>query len=131
MWPHIWTHVTSPFFSSINYDQAIDQYFSQISSNRFDSLMSVTKLQSFLWTNEGPFNYSILPHKWPSTQSLKEIYEVNSAVFVSSVENYRMFSDRIGQRPFFFNTSKLASFDIDWPDDFEPAEALLNTSSEF
>lgn len=62
--------------------------------------------------------------KWPRTQTLPELYEVNSGVFINSLDNYLNFKDRIGKKPFLYRTEGLSSFDIDWPEDFDMAENL-------
>jgi len=41
----LWTHVTSPFFSSENYEEFIDSYFASLERG-FDSIVSVNLLQT-------------------------------------------------------------------------------------
>jgi CMP-N-acetylneuraminic acid synthetase len=50
----LWTHVTSPFVDSLVYTKAIQTYYEQSSKDTYDSLMSVTKIQKFLWNQEQP-----------------------------------------------------------------------------
>lgn len=119
----LWTHVTSPFLSSKDYDALIDSYFKALSDG-YDSLMTVLRLQGFIWNNEGPLSYRREKLNWPMTQNIEPLYEIDSGAFISSVENYLTYQDRIGVRPLLFEQDKMKSVDIDWPDDFLFAEEL-------
>lgn len=120
----LWTHVTSPFVTAAMYTDMISVYRERLESG-YDSLMSVTPFQSFLWDKEGPVNYDRTAEKWPRTQTLPVFNEVNSAAFIAASEVYRTESDRIGVRPYLYSMGPLESHDIDWPEDFELAECLL------
>ncbi|WP_095109647.1 cytidylyltransferase domain-containing protein [Pseudomonas sp. Irchel 3E20] len=122
----VWTHVTSPFYTSSSYEHAIAEYFKALDSG-FDSLMSVKKVHGFLWDEQGPLNYDRTLEKWPRTQTIKPVYEVDSAVFISGRKNYSTYADRIGVKPFLHVSSGNSGFDIDWPDDFKLAEAMLDS----
>ena len=65
------------------------------------------------------------------TQNIKPLYEVDSGVFLSSIDNYKRYGDRIGLKPFLFEQEKLKSVDIDWPEDFTYAEKLWKLSHPF
>lgn len=120
----LWTHVTSPFVNSNVYDDVINKY-NEVIKQGFDSLMTVNEIQSFLWDKKSPLNYDRAIEKWPRTQTLEPIYEVNSAVFLANSNIYRHFSDRIGQTPYLYTLDKIRSFDIDWPEDFSIAQAIV------
>ncbi|UZD66646.1 cytidylyltransferase domain-containing protein [Marinobacter sp. AN1] len=120
----LWTHVTSPFLNAEAYDQMIEEYLRRREEG-YDSLMSVTEIRGFLWDKNGPVNYDRGIEKWPRTQTLEPLYEVNSAVFLAPSEVYRSSGDRIGERPFKYVLDKIQGFDIDWEDDFLIAEAML------
>lgn len=117
----LWTHVTSPFINSDIYDSAIKQYL-EMDKNKNDSLMSVTPLKNFIWNKEGPLNYDRKKIKWPLTQSLEKVYEINSGIFISSIESYILNNDRIGKSPCLYELDKISGFDIDWEEDFQLAE---------
>lgn len=119
----LWTHVTSPFIEAEHYTQAIKLYFEQL-ENGFDSLMSTTPLYSFLWRDGKPLNYERDLEKWPRTQTLKPVYEINSGIFLASADIYRKFGDRIGDSPYLYELDKITSFDVDWPEDFILAEQI-------
>ena len=121
----LWTHVTSPFITELDYANIMNSY-SKALLNGHDSLMTVLKLQCFIWDDKNPISYNRNDLKWPMTQNIKPLYEVDSGVFLSSIDNYKRFDDRIGNKPFLFTQGKLKSVDIDWPDDFIFAEELWN-----
>jgi CMP-N-acetylneuraminic acid synthetase len=120
----LWTHVTSPFLKAEHYDLAIKTYLKNLEEDTFDSLMSVNNLQTFLWDKNGSINYDRNKEKWPRTQTLPKLYEINSGIFINSVSKYIETLDRIGNKPFLYETKGYASFDIDWPDDFDMAELI-------
>lgn len=118
----LWTHVTSPFVDGERYDEMIQTYFEN--DDACDSLMSVTKIQSFLWQDGMPLNYAGWAGNevWPRTQTLTPVYEVNSAAFIAPISDYRR-GNRIGERPYMYELDKRTGMDIDWPADFEAAQA--------
>ena len=121
-----WTHVTSPFFGARAYDQAIAQYRINVEAGEFDSLMTVTPIRSFLWTDEGCISHDRNKIRWPRTQDLPKFYDVNSALFMMSRAKMLETQDRIGERPFLLETGARESFDIDWQEDFDLAQMMLN-----
>jgi len=120
----LWTHVTSPFITEKHYDQVVRVYLDQLHGS-YDSLMTTTVIHGFLWQDEQPMNYDRSIEKWPRTQTLKPVHEVNSGIFLASASLYRDLDDRIGQRPYLYELDKFTSFDIDWPEDFVIAECLV------
>jgi len=123
--PHIlWTHVTSPFVMAEDYDNAVKTYFQKLNEG-YDSLMSVKTIQNFLWSKEkNDLINRMSDIKWPRTQDLMPLYEIDSAFFIASKNNYLNNKDRIGVKPFLMEQSGYKSFDVDWEDDFEMAELI-------
>lgn len=122
----LWTHVTSPFIDGKIYEEAIDAYKNALSKGDHDSLMSVTTLRTFIWNKEGAVNYDRNKEKWPRTQTIEPLYEINSGIFLADIDIYRNLEDRIGKKPFLFENNDIDSFDIDWEEDFFIAEAIYN-----
>lgn len=119
----LWTHVTSPFINAQVYEQIIGSYLKQLELG-FDSLMTTTPIHGFLWNSEAPINYDRSKEKWPRTQTIDPLHEINSGVFLNSAENYRLLNDRIGRKPFLYTMNKIIAHDIDWHEDFVIAEAI-------
>lgn len=120
----LWTHVTSPFVTAAYYDTIIQCYRDKC-QNGFDSLMTTTALHGFLWQDGEPMNYNRSVEKWPRTQTLPPVHEINSGVFLASTDVYRQLNDRIGNSPYLYTLDKLVSHDIDWPEDFVLAECMV------
>ena len=119
----LWTHVTSPFITSSEYAKIINMYNNCLARG-YDSLMTVSRIQSFIWDEEKPLNYDRNKLKWPMTQKLPIWYEVDSAVFIAHLDIYKKHLDRVGKSIFLYKNSKLSSFDVDWVEDFELAEMI-------
>jgi CMP-N-acetylneuraminic acid synthetase len=119
----LWTHVTSPFINESIYEKIINSYKINLSQG-YDSLMTVNELYGFLWKNGQPFNYDKTREKWPRTQTLEPIFEINNGAFLASAHVYKEQNDRIGVNPYFFKLDKIEGHDIDWPEDFLIAECM-------
>jgi CMP-N-acetylneuraminic acid synthetase len=120
----LWTHVTSPFYDAPEYSAAIAAYRAALAAGTHDSLMGVLELRTFMWGPEGPINYDRNVEKWPRTQTLPPLYEVNSSIFIADLAIYRDRQDRIGARPLLHPVSKDKTIDVDWEEDFLLAAEL-------
>ena len=120
----LWTHVTSPFLTSRHYDEIIYQYWGALEEG-YDSLMTTTPIRSFLWYEDSPVNYNRDLEKWPQTQELTPVHEINNGIFIASSGIYRKYHDRIGNSPFLYALDKIVSHDIDWPEDFLMGELFV------
>lgn len=121
----LWTHVTSPLVTNKIYEKAIDAYFENL-ENGYDSLMSVTPFQNFLWNKEiGEVENNITRElRWPRTQDLKNYMKSIVQFFCANRRIFTGKKDRIGGSPFLFEISKIDALDVDWEDDFLIAEAV-------
>ena len=126
----LWTHVTSPLIDSSSYEKIIKAYKKNLKKNH-DSLMTVTKFNGFIWNQKEPINYNPKKEKWPKTQNTNYLYKVNSAVFISSRENYIKEQNRIGKNPFFYELPRLEGIDIDELEDFYFAEYIFINRQRF
>lgn len=123
-----WLHVTTPLVSSEVYKSALELYYKKIEQG-YDSLMSVTKYQSFLWDDikKDIINFDRSKIKYPQTQDLRPLYEINHAFYIMSIDNYYKYNDRIGKNPYLFELNKIQAIDVDWKEDFDIAEILYKT----
>lgn len=124
----MWTHVTSPFYNTSHYTNAIDKYFSNL--NQFDSLMTVHQINEFIWKDGKPMNYDRSEVKWPATQNLDPLFIVDSCCFIAAKTIYQENCDRIGAVPYLAKNNGLSGFDIDWPEDYEIAKTIIETKPE-
>lgn len=120
----LWTHVTSPFVGTELYGRIIAAYRKALNDG-YDSLMTTKPIHAFLWTDVAPLNYDRTREKWPRTQTLPVVHEVNSAVFIAPAAIYKQLGDRIGENVCLYPVDKLTAIDIDWEEDFVVAEQLL------
>lgn len=118
------THVTHPFVKAEDYKNIIKNYLEAI-SNGYDSLLTVTKMQKFLWDEKGPFNYDDRIEKWPRSQDIKPLYEVNHAAYMISFELAREIGDRVGYKPFMMELGESVAMDIDWEEQFTICEDII------
>ena len=123
----LWTHVTSPFCNSRDYGRAIVSYYNVVNGNNYDSLMSVKRFNGFLWNRDkNDIVNRVTEQKWPRTQDLAELYEIDNAIFIADRDIFKNMLDRIGRAPFLYQHEAIKSFDIDWEDDFKLAEIIFN-----
>ncbi|NDW19156.1 acylneuraminate cytidylyltransferase family protein [Dysgonomonas sp. 216] len=120
----LWTHVTSPFVDALIYEKAINIYKDNLMSGSNDSLMSVMSLRTFIWDKNGAVNYDRNKEKWPRTQTIEPLFEVDSGIFLAGTDIYKNMQDRIGATPYLFENNEIDAFDIDWEEDFFIAEAI-------
>ena len=124
-----WVHTTAPFADTKVLNDALDVYEKKVLlENEYDSLLSVTKIQQFLWSEKENkcVNHDRTKVLWPRTQDLEPLYEINHAFYINSKENFLKIHDRIGVKPFLYELDKIHSLDIDWGDDFALAEIVYN-----
>jgi CMP-N-acetylneuraminic acid synthetase len=113
-----WTHVTHPFATSALYQRALHDYHAKLAEG-YDCLVSATRIQKFLWRDGRPFNYDNSLERWPRSQDLKPVFEINHAIYAIPFQVMRNTGDRIGNRPFFFEMEEAESMDIDWEEQFQ------------
>lgn len=122
-----WIHATSPFIDASDYIAALRLYQKVTMEGSNDSVMSVNKIQQFIWDERKKevINTNRLVNPWPNTQDLEPLYEVNHAFYINSRKNYREHKDRIGKNPALFVCEGLKKIDIDWQEDFITAQHLI------
>lgn len=118
-----WTHVTSPFITSAFYRDGLAQYERALEEGH-DCLVSVTKMQRFFWTEAGPVNYDNTVEKWPRSQDLTPLLEINHALYIMPFALMREVGDRVGRKPFFYDIDEHDAADIDWEPQFLTLEKL-------
>ena len=113
----LWTHVTSPLFSSKCYYEFIKSFFRK-NTNR--SAFSADLIQKFLFHREKKWiSHNNKKNKWPRSQDLEPIFLVNSAAFIASRKTYINARDRLCKNPYPLISKGNTGFDIDTEDDFK------------
>lgn len=116
---YVLAHATSPFIRRATVDDAV----ARVGSGEYDSAFSAERIQTFAWYEGRTLNYS--PERVPRTQDLEPVFVETSAFFVFRREVWRDTRRRIGLRPYMAVTDRIESMDIDYPDDFRLAEAIV------
>ena len=116
---YILAHATSPFIRTATIEDAV----ARVESGEYDSAFSAERVQTFAWWEGKPLNYSL--EYVPRTQDLEPVYVETSAFFIFQRDVWRTLHRRIGERPYTAVTDRIESMDIDNPDDFLLAEAIV------
>jgi len=121
---YIQTHSTNPLLKTTTVDDAIEKMINLHEDGVYDSVFSVTKLQTRLYNSTGePFNHD--PKKLLRTQDLDPLYEENSNFYIFTKDSFdKSGGKRIGCSPLMFEVAKIEAIDIDEPSDFIIAETL-------
>jgi CMP-N-acetylneuraminic acid synthetase len=118
---YVQTHSTNPLLRSETISAALDAFLAQRDS--YDSLFTVTPLQTRLWTADGQaINHD--PAVLLRTQDLPPVMEENSCLYVFDAETLRRRGNRIGERPLLYPLDAEESWDIDDESDWLVVEAL-------
>src|SRR5689334_14517668 len=120
---YLQTHSTNPLLKSETISRAIGAFLEKAPA--FDSLFSVTRLQTRLWDElSRPINHN--PAILLQTQDLPPVYEENSCMYLFTRENLLLRRNRLGERPLMFEISRMEAVDIDEEADFEIADLLMH-----
>ncbi len=119
---YLQTHSTNPLLKASTISNAIGQLRAHYPE--YDSLFSVTRLQTRLWDGLGrAVNHN--PAVLLRTQDLPPIYEENSCVYLFTRQTLLERRNRLGERPYMFEMDALEATDIDEEHDFILAETLM------
>ncbi len=124
---YLQTHSTNPLLKAETISRTID-VFSQ-NYPAYDSLFSVTRLQSRLWDGLArPINHN--PAILLRTQDLPPVYEENSCIYMFSRRTLEQRRNRIGERPYLYQIDAAEAWDIDEELDFLVADTLMSRRLE-
>ena len=119
---YLQTHSTNPLLKPETVSRAIQTFVTSYPS--FDSLFTVTRLQTRLWDQNGhPLNHD--PAVLLQTQDLPPIYEENSCLYIFTRENLQRRRNRLGWHPLMFEINAEEAWDIDEELDFDIANFLM------
>ena len=114
---YVLAHTTSPFMKKDTVENIMNE--------GYDSAFSCEKVQTFTWYGGKPLNYDL--KEIPRTQTIEPIYVETSAFFMFKRDVWKVHKQRIGFKPYMAQVDKIEGVDIDWPEDFEFAEKILET----
>lgn len=118
---YVLAHTTSPFMKVTTVENALNK----ILDEGYDSAFSAEKIQTFAWFNGKTLNYDL--KEIPRTQTIEPVYVETSAFFMFKRDIWKVHKQRIGFNPYFAIVDKIEGVDIDWPEDFEFAEKIIES----
>jgi CMP-N-acetylneuraminic acid synthetase len=123
---YLQTHSTNPLLKAETVSRGIQTFLD--SFPKYDSLFSVTRLQTRLYDQHGAaINHN--PHELIQTQDLPPVYEENSCLYLFTRENLIKHHHRIGEHPLMFEIDPDEAWDIDEEIDFAITDFLLSRRS--
>jgi len=121
---YLQTHTTNPLLRPQTISRAVQAL--SASYPAYDSLFSVTRLQTRLWDQLGrPINHN--PAILLQTQDLPPVYEENSCLYIFTRQILLSRRNRLGERPLMFEVDAMEAWDIDEELDFSIADHLMTT----
>ena len=117
---YVYVHATAPFITP----QTMKECIQAVQSGEFDSAFCAVKIQDFLWKNGESLNFDAA--NVPRSQDLEPIYRETSGVYVFTKEVFEVYHRRIGKKPYIKEVSFKEAVDINNPEDFRLAEAMVN-----
>jgi CMP-N-acetylneuraminic acid synthetase/phosphoglycolate phosphatase-like HAD superfamily hydrolase len=121
----VWISPTHPFMDELDYSKAIAIYKQVISESSYDSLMSVFKMDDYVWIGDKPSNYSANKSQ-EYRKDLLPTFKVTNGLFIRSKIGILSDNYYLGDSVYKLEVDKLASQDIDSKDDVIIAESLIN-----
>jgi len=119
---YLQTHSTNPMLRPATISQAIQSLLGSYPA--YDSLFSVTRLQTRLWDQLGrAINHN--PAILLQTQDLPPVYEENSCLYIFNRQTLTTRRNRLGERPMMFEVDAAEAWDIDDELDFLICDLLV------
>lgn len=115
---YVTSHATGPFTQS----ESIDLCIRTVKSGQYDSAFIAMKLQQMVWQDGKPLNFN--PDHISRTQDLLPFWVETSDAFVFTRQVFEKYHRRLGKHPFICEGKGIEGIDIDYPEDFEIANAI-------
>lgn len=116
---YVYVHATAPFITP----KTITECIQAVQSGEYDSAFCAVKIQDFLWKDGEPLNFDAA--NVPRSQDLAPIYRETSGVYVFTAKVFETCHRRIGKKPYIKEVSFKEAVDINNPEDFRLAEAMV------
>jgi len=114
---YLLAHCTSPFVSTDTYNRVVNA----VVSEGYDSSCTAYEVKTFCWYADKPINF-VTPR--PRTQDLLPVCVETSAAYCYRAEVLER-GARSGEKHKLISTDRRESLDIDYPEDFDEAERLV------
>lgn len=115
-------HCTSPFITKEHFEECIKY----AKTEEFDSSFTAERMQRLIWkSNNEPLNFDA--KAVPRTQDLPIYYSEVPAMYAFKKEVFTKYERRVGLKPHITEVSGVECVDIDYPEDFEIADAIYRS----
>lgn len=111
-------HTTSPFAKV----ETINDCIEKVASGKYDSAFCAGNIKTFMWSEGKPVNFD--PSHFPRTQDLPDIFGETSIAYVFTKNSFIKNNRRLGLKPYIKEVGKIEAIDIDYPEDFDIANAI-------
>lgn len=111
-------HATCPFIKV----ESIEKCIEMVKTGKYDSAFTVSTIKDFLWEDGKPLNFN--PGYAVKTQDLPDIYKESIGCYVFTKEMFLKSNRKVGFNPYLCPIDVYEEIDIDYPEDFEIANAI-------
>lgn len=115
-----WINATNPLAETELYEGAIEAY--QQLGKQYDCLLSVYKLQDYIFYQGKPVNFK--PYPWPRSQDLEGMFSMSFVINLLRREDMVRWGSCVGNHPYLYEMDSVSSTDIDFAEDFEFCEMV-------
>lgn len=117
---YVYDHATAPFITV----ETIKTCIRAVTLGNHDSAFCASKIQDFLWYRGKPLNFDA--ENIPRSQDIDPIYRETSGIYVFTKSVFEQYHRRIGSSPYIHEVTYKEAVDINTPEDFKLAEAMLS-----
>lgn len=117
----VMSHATAPFIKA----ESIKKGLSKVCDAGYLSCCSVREIQTYCWYKNEPLNFE--RDQILQTQKLYPVLEETGGFYIWKKGVVEKQDSRISNHHFFLGVSEIEAIDIDYPDDFELAEAIASS----
>lgn len=107
----LWSHPTNPLCGALEYDEALNTLQNQ--PFHYDSLLSVTRIQSHFWYLRQPLNHDPKAAVHQPAARLEPLYFQNGAMFIRRQCDMEDDGRFVGDRPAMHMMDAVAGWDVD------------------
>ena len=118
----IWTHATSPFVSSNDFKNMLERF--RRLPKKYDSLISVFRLQEMMIYENKPLNFDMVKECWRS--AIEPVYRITNGCSIARRETCLEYGNHFGMKPFLFEIDVLSSMEIKDVEDLPIANEMIS-----
>ena len=111
-------HATCPFIKV----ESVERCIEMVKSGRYDSAFTASVIKDFLWLDGKPMNFN--PEYAVKTQELPDVFKESIGCYVFTKDMFLKSNRKVGFNPYLCPIDPYEEIDIDYPEDFEIANAI-------